>query len=261
MTRPAPFIELRDVTVSYADRSSPDGRLTAVEKFCLEVPKGEFVALVGPNACGKTTLLLTLAGILTPDSGIVMIEGKPAAKATCGYVFQNYRESLYPWLTVLDNIALPLSFAGLAKMPARDKARDLVRRLGVSLPLDRFPYTLSGGQQQLTAILRGVVLQPSVLLLDEPFGSLDVGARQELQQALHHVWQEIGATTVLVTHDPDEAMVLANRVVALSSRPARVVQEFPMDELRPRSVEAEALVGFRQARERLYQCLGGHSKG
>ena len=228
------FIEVSNLAVEYPDRAAANGHLLVIDRLNLSIPKGDFVSIVGPNGCGKTTLLMCLTGILKPTSGIVQIDGVSPDKATCGYVFQNYRESLYPWLTVLDNIALPLWLHGSSKPEARQTATDLVTNLKLNLPVERFPYTLSGGQQQLAAILRAVIHKPAVLLLDEPLGSLDVPSRSELRDAVQRIWQATGATTVLVTHDIDEAIMVADTVVAFTPRPARVVDTIQILLPRPR---------------------------
>ncbi|MBI5092454.1 MAG: ABC transporter ATP-binding protein [Candidatus Hydrogenedentes bacterium] len=229
------YIEVADLSVAYPDPSAANRHLLAIDRLSLSIPKGAFISIVGPNGCGKTTLLLCLAGILKPTSGNVRIAGVAPGKTTCGYVFQNYRESLYPWLTVLDNIALPLWLDGFARAKARQAATELMATLNIELPVDRFPYTLSGGQQQLAALLRAVIHKPAVLLLDEPLGSLDVPSRADLCDAVQRIWQAIGATTVLVTHDLDEAIQVADTVVAFTPRPARVADTVEVPLPRPRS--------------------------
>ncbi len=251
------YIDVSNLSVTYPDRAAANGHLLVIDRLKLSIPKGAFVSIIGPNGCGKTTLLLCLAGILKPTSGIVQIDGVSSDKATCGYVFQNYRESLYPWLTVLDNIALPLWLHGSPKPQARQTATDLVTSLKLDLPVKRFPYTLSGGQQQLTAILRAVIHKPAVLLLDEPFGSLDVPSRSELRDALQRIWQTIGATTVLVTHDIDEAIMVADTVVAFTSRLAHVADTVQIPLPRPRLQEIFHDKQVTQWRDRLRKTMVG----
>ncbi|MCI0620626.1 MAG: ATP-binding cassette domain-containing protein, partial [Acidobacteria bacterium] len=223
-----------ELTVTYPDATTPDGRLLVIDRMKLGIPEGKFITVIGPNGCGKTTLLLCLAGLRKPSGGTVSIGRLSPVHASCGYVFQNYRESLFPWLTVIDNISLPLRINGIGETESRQRAMDLLRRLKVSLPLDRYPYTLSGGQQQLTAILRSVIHEPNVLLLDEPFGSLDPPSRRELRDSLQDIWRTLGATTVLVTHDIDEAIYLADTVVVLTPRPAKVALSLDVTLVRPR---------------------------
>jgi len=249
------YIEVVDLSVAYPDRTAANRHLLAIDHLTLGIPKGAFISIVGPNGCGKTTLLLCLAGILKPTTGTVRIAGVSPQSTTCGYVFQNYRESLYPWLTVLDNIALPLWLDGSSKRQAREVAADLVTRLNLDLPTERFPYTLSGGQQQLTALLRAVIHTPTVLLLDEPLGSLDVASRSELRDAVQRIWQAIGSTTVLVTHDLDEAILLADTIVAFTPRPARVAATVQVPLPRPRSREVLHDQQVAAWRHRLHEAM------
>ena len=253
------FIDITNLCISYPDRSSPGGRLIVLDDLNLCIPKGEFASIIGPNGCGKTTLLLCLAGLLRPDSGTVSIGGVQPGDASCGYVFQNYRESLFPWLRVLDNIAFPLTLQALPRRGARERARDLIRRLAVNLPVERFPYELSGGQQQMTAILRAVIHEPAVLLLDEPFGSLDATARVDLRDSLQQIWRALGATTVFVSHDLDEAIYLADRVLALTPRPARIHHDVPVKLPRPRSWTGATQESLRPLRECLAPVVSGGS--
>lgn len=234
MTDSERYIEVCQLSVAYYDRTTPTGTVLAIDKLDLKVRKGAFISVVGANGCGKTTLLYCLAGLLKPTAGTVTVAGTPPEATTCGYVFQNYRESLYPWLTVQDNISLPLQLAGVPKEDARRRSVELAERLGLSLPMSRYPYTLSGGQQQLAALLRAVIHEPAVLLLDEPFASLDVAAYIDLTNALQRIWQATGATTVFVTHDLEGATTLADTVVALTPRPARVAEIVDVTLPRPR---------------------------
>jgi NitT/TauT family transport system ATP-binding protein len=257
MPGPDAYIEVDDLSVAYPDRTAANKHLLAIDHLSLSIPRGAFISVVGSNGCGKTTLLLCLAGLLKPTSGTVRIAGVSPAKTTCGFVFQNYRESLYPWLTVLDNIAMPLWMDGSSRQKARQEAADLMTRLKIDLPVERFPYTLSGGQQQLTALLRAVIHTPTVLLLDEPLGALDVGSRSELRDAIQRIREAIGATTVLVTHDLNEAILLADTVVALTPRPARIAEELEIRLPRPRSQEVlqdPKILGWR---DRLHTAMLG----
>lgn len=251
------YIEISDLLVAYPDRMSENGTLLLIDHLKLTIAKGSFVSIVGPNGCGKTTLLLCLAGILKPTSGTIKIAGVLPEKSMCGYVFQNYRESLFPWLTILDNIAMPLWLNGTPKNKARQIAFDLMNQLKLNLPVERFPYTLSGGQQQLTALLRAVIHKPDVLLLDEPFGSLDEPSRVVLRDSLQQIWQTIGATTVFVSHDLDEAILAADTVVAFTQRPAHVSDILQVSLPRPRTQEMIHENNIETWREHIHKVMAG----
>lgn len=257
MNSESAYIEIADLAVWYPDRDSSDGRLNVLDGLSLSIPQGAFTSVIGPNGCGKTTLLLCLAGLLPPNGGSVRIAGAAPGDTLCGYVFQNYRDSLFPWLTVLDNISFPLTVQRVSQKDARIRATELIHRLGVELPTERFPYELSGGQQQLTAILRAVIHEPDVLLLDEPFGSLDATARVELRESLQQIWRTLGATTVFVSHDVDEAIYLADRVIALTGRPARIRDNVAVELPRPRSWDHAAHDWLVPIRDRLSPLLAG----
>lgn len=249
-------ISMRNLSFSYPDSGSKGTKIRVLDSFNLEILKSTLTVLVGPNGCGKTTLLLCMAGLLSPEEGKVEIGKNTLSEVSCGYVFQNYRESLFPWYTVLDNIAAPLVFRGTSKLKAREQAAELLKRFGRSLPARQYPYTLSGGQQQLTAILRAVIHKPTILLLDEPFGSLDVSTRRDLQQALVEIWKSIKATTVLVTHSPNEALLMGDRVVTLSSKPAVVVDDFDINIRHPRKQEDLDTVEMKKRHKLLMAILG-----
>jgi NitT/TauT family transport system ATP-binding protein len=199
---------------------------TVYEGFDLDVPRGEFVSVFGPNGCGKSTLINLVAGLIPADAGTILFGGKPLRETKIGYVFQNYREALFPWLSAWKNIEYPLRIAGV---PAAERARRvdrLVAHLGVKIDLARYPYELSGGQQQLVSIMRALVVDPEVLFLDEPFSALDYEMTLFMRDQLQRVFNETRTTMVLVSHDLEEAVYLADRVLLLSRRPATIA-DFP----------------------------------
>ncbi|MCL4799965.1 MAG: ABC transporter ATP-binding protein [Burkholderiales bacterium] len=207
------------------------------DNFDLDVPRGKFVSVFGPNGCGKSTLINLIAGLIPADAGTILFGGKPLRETKIGYVFQNYREALFPWVSAWSNIEYPLK---LAKVPAPERARRvdrLVAHLGVKIDLKRYPYELSGGQQQLVSIMRALVVDPEVLFLDEPFSALDYEMTLFMREQLQRVFNETRTTMVLVSHDLEEAVYLADRVLLLSRRPATIADfpDVPMP--RPRSDE------------------------
>ncbi len=228
------LLELKDVTVSFP---SPDGsRMTALRDMSLSVEQGELVALVGPSGCGKSTALNVLAGQVRPVSGQVRLAGEPVkgVSPSVGYISQ--ADTLLPWRTVLDNVALAMELRGVGKQERRAAARDLMARMGLSGFEDNYPRELSGGMKKRAAIARVLAVDPAILMMDEPFGPLDALTKEKLQDEILALWESTGCTILYVTHDLTEAITLADRVVLLSHRPGRVAGEYPIDLLRPRRV-------------------------
>jgi len=205
------------------------------DKFDLDIPRGELISVFGPNGCGKSTLINMVAGLIPPDAGEILFDGMRLDEIKFGYVFQNYREALFPWLRAFDNIAYPLKMMRVP--PAERKARTerLVAHLGIKLDLNLYPYQMSGGQQQLVSIMRALIVEPEILFLDEPFSALDYEMTLFMREQLQRLFMETGTTTVLVSHDLEEAVYLADRVLLLSRHPARVA-DFPVvPSARPRT--------------------------
>ena len=201
----------------------------------LDVPSGSVSAVVGPNGSGKSTLLRLIAGLLPPYSGTILIDGEPVTDADrrVGLVFQEPR--LLPWRRVIDNVAFPLQLAGVGAAARHERARALLELVGVAAFADAYPHQLSGGMRQRAAIARALALEPSILLLDEPFSALDALTRERFDAELLDLWARIGTTVVIVTHSIPEAVFLADEVIVLSARPGRVVARVPVDLPRPRT--------------------------
>jgi NitT/TauT family transport system ATP-binding protein len=176
-----------------------------------------------------------IAGLILPDAGEILFAGKPLRDIKFGYVFQNYREALFPWLRSIDNIEYPLRFMKLPKAERRARTRRLLANLGVKIDLNRYPYELSGGQQQLVSIMRALVVEPEILFLDEPFSALDYEMTLFMRDQLQRIFVETGTTTVLVSHDLEEAVYLADRILLLSRRPASIADYVQYDAVRPRT--------------------------
>ena len=205
------------------------------DKFDLDIPRGQLISVFGPNGCGKSTLINMIAGLIPPDAGVILFDGMRLDEIKFGYVFQNYREALFPWMSAFDNIAYPLKMMNV--LPAERKARTerLVAHLGIKLDLNLYPYQMSGGQQQLVSIMRALVVDPEILFLDEPFSALDYEMTLFMRDQLQRIFVETGTTTVLVSHDLEEAVYLADRILLLSRRPASVADYVHYDAARPRS--------------------------
>lgn len=205
------------------------------DKFDLDIPRGELISVFGPNGCGKSTLINMIAGLIPLDEGQVLFDGMLLSEIKFGYVFQNYREAMFPWLRAFDNIAYPLKLKGVPRNERKDKVEKLVARLGVRIDLNKYPYQMSGGQQQLVSIMRALVVEPEILFLDEPFSALDYEMTLFMREQLQKLFMETGTTTVLVSHDLEEAVYLADRVLLLSRYPARVADFVPYGGERPRT--------------------------
>jgi NitT/TauT family transport system ATP-binding protein len=208
---------------------------TIYDDFNLDIPRGKLVSIFGPNGCGKSTLINMIAGLIPRDAGEILFDGKPLSQIKFGYVFQNYREALFPWLRSFENIEYPLKLMRMPKTERRARVERLVAHLGVKIDLTKYPYQLSGGQQQLVSILRALVVEPEILFLDEPFSALDYEMTLFMREQLQRIFMESGTTTVLVSHDLEEAVYLADRVLLLSRHPARIADYVNYDTPRPRS--------------------------
>ncbi|HQJ10762.1 MAG TPA: ABC transporter ATP-binding protein [Anaerolineae bacterium] len=225
------LLEIRQLYTAFAE---PGGTLEALEKVSFDVFQGEFVCLIGPSGCGKSTLLRTLAGLLPPSQGEVRLRGVPVSGPTraVGLVFQ--QPTLLPWRTVAGNVGLPLELQGQSPEERRRRVAELLDMVGLTGFGDTYPQLLSGGMAQRAAIARALAQDPEVLLLDEPFGSLDALTRERMAAALLELWQHLQRTVVMVTHSVEEATLLADRVVVLSPRPGRIMDIITVKLPRPR---------------------------
>ena len=230
---------------------------TAVADISLDIAKNEFVCLVGPSGCGKSTLLRLAAGLLLPDRGSVSIGGERVRepRSDTGIVFQS--PTLLPWATILDNVLFPAKMMGLASPEIRERAKALLKLVGLEGLERRFPRELSGGMQQRAGICRALIHNPDVLLMDEPFGALDALTREELTIELLRIWTTQPKTILFVTHSIPEAVMLADRVVVMSAHPGRVAEVLPVDLPRPRSFEMESADEFHRCTQRVRQLIFG----
>jgi NitT/TauT family transport system ATP-binding protein len=227
-------VTIRDLRIVY---SSERQETLAVDGATLDVGEGEFVALVGPSGCGKSTILKVVAGLIAADAGTVLVGGEPVrgVPAGVGMVFQN--DALLPWKSVRDNVRLPLALRGLgAREQEAEIARllDLVRLTGFE---DFYPRALSGGMRKRVALARTLAYDPRLFLMDEPFGPLDAQTRILIGREFLAIWERLGKSVLFVTHDVEEAIALADRVLVMSPRPGRIVAEFSIDLPRPRDYE------------------------
>ena len=236
-TERTPALLLDHVTCAFASREKRGKRYTAVKDTTLAVAAGEFVAVVGPTGCGKSTLLNVAAGLLQPSSGHVRVLDAPLAgiNRRAGYMFQ--AESLMPWRNARDNVLAGLQFAGVPEDESRRRADEWLGRVGLTGFETRYPHELSGGMRKRVALAQMLILDPEIMLMDEPFAALDVQTRQLMENELLELWSADRKSVLFITHDLEEAIALSDRVIVLSAGPAtRPIGEFIIDLPRPRDV-------------------------
>jgi NitT/TauT family transport system ATP-binding protein len=252
-----PSVALQGVSIAFT--LGGGGRYTAVEAIDLVATPGEFVAIVGPTGCGKSTLLNASAGLLRPSAGSVHIFGVPLSglNGRAGYLFQ--QDALMPWKTAVDNVAVALEPAGVARRDALARAKEWLRRVGLSAFVDRYPHMLSGGQRKRVALAQMLIRDPEILLMDEPFGPLDAQTRQIMGNLLLDLWAANRKAVLFVTHDLEEAISLSDRVVVMSAGPnSRIVGDFPVPLARPRDIaEIRLEPAFHHIHKEIWASLRG----
>ncbi|NMO98219.1 ABC transporter ATP-binding protein [Paenibacillus lemnae] len=244
------YIDIQQACKTF--QSGSDDTIEALKDITLSVSQGEFISLIGPSGCGKSTLLKMIAGIERPDQGTVCFEGKEVSDLSPerGYIFQDY--ALFPWLTVRQNIQFGLRHKGKSRKEQKLIAEEYIEKFKLTGADHLFPYQLSGGMKQRTAIARALCLKPGLLLMDEPFAALDTILRYKLQEELLRIWGLEQVTVLMVTHDIEESIYLSDRIIVMSSRPGFVKKELSIPLERPRMrTEPE----FMRLREQLTQLL------
>jgi NitT/TauT family transport system ATP-binding protein len=249
-------VELDRITCTFAARGGA-GAYTAVKEVTLSIGAGEFVAIVGPTGCGKSTLLNVVAGLLRPSSGALRVFGQPLSgiNRRAGYMFQ--AEGLMPWRTALENVTAGLEFRGVDPDEARRRGEDWLSRVGLSGFGNRYPHQLSGGMRKRTSLAQMLILDPQILLMDEPFSALDVQTRQLMENELLELWGADRKSVVFITHDLEEAIALSDRVVVLSAGPGtHPIGEFAIDLARPRDVsEIRLTPRFIELHDRIWHAM------
>jgi NitT/TauT family transport system ATP-binding protein len=244
---------MRNVFKYYGARAK---RLPVLEDFSLAVAELEFLVLLGPSGCGKSTLLRIVDGIESCDSGQIILDNADVTGTTGngrGMVFQSFE--LFPWRTVIENVAFGLEVAGVAKKPRTEAAREYVNMVGLSAFESAYPHELSGGMQQRVGIARALAIEPSVLLMDEPYGALDVQTRDLLQEELLNIWDKQRKTVIFVTHSIEEALYLADRIVVMSPRPGRIQHLIDVPFARPRREAIKTTPEFLDMRQEIWRTL------
>jgi NitT/TauT family transport system ATP-binding protein len=231
----------------------------AFKDITFSVGRGEFVAAIGPSGCGKSTLLHIMAGLSHPTAGTVRLKGEPVRqpRPEMMFVFQQYTKSIFPWKTVLENVLLGLKYQSKAPRPTLEKiCLHHLEMVGLSRYPHYYPYQLSGGMQQRVAIARALARRPNILLMDEPFSALDAMMRVELQDLLLELWRDLGLTILFVTHDLDEALYLAQRVIMFSASPGTIAEEVNVPLAYPRrQIETRSNPVYLELRERLFRSM------
>jgi NitT/TauT family transport system ATP-binding protein len=260
--RPAPTESSGPVRISVRNLDKvygSDNGVIAVDKVSFDVRQGEFVALLGPSGCGKSTILNMVAGLIPRSGGDIAIDSQPVVEGVVnrrvGYVFQ--RDTVFPWRTVEANIGYGLEIAGVPREVRREKVQRAVEAAGLTGFETRFPRMLSGGMRQRVALMRTLIMEPEILLMDEPFGALDTHTKLEMHRTLLEIWERERQTVLFVTHDLGEALTLSSRIILLSARPGRLKEDFAVPFPRPRDA-----VSLRETAEfgRLYSHIW-HSLG
>jgi len=251
------YLKLSGVRKSFGPEG--EGGTVALRDISLTVGEGEFLAVVGPSGCGKSTLLQIVAGLMAPSGGQVAV-GDTAVTAppdSMVYLFQQYTKSLFPWRTIVDNVAFAVEHrGGMTRAKARQYSRPFLDMVGLGDSAERYPWQLSGGMQQRVAIARALAAEPRILLMDEPFSSVDALTRLDLHNLILDLWTKRRFTVLLVTHDVDEAVFLADRVAVLSARPSVIARTFATDLPRPRdSIRTRETPRFLELRHTLLAML------
>ena len=254
----APAISVREVTKVFPLKNE---EFVALDRVSLDIAENEFITVVGPSGCGKSTLLNILAGLEEVTAGEALVGGAPVSGPgpDRGVIFQQY--ALFPWLTVRQNVEFGLKTARVPRTERRERAEYFIRMVGLEQFADALPKTLSGGMKQRCAIARAYAVNPSILLMDEPFGALDALTRVRLQEQLLQTWSQERRTVMFITHDVDEAVFLANRVVVMAARPGRIFDVVEVDLPYPRTEEMRLSPEFAALRNRVWHSVYHQDSG
>ncbi len=256
-----PMLEVVGLGKTYLGRGEA---VEAIENLTFSVSQGEFVCIVGPSGAGKTTLLRCLAGLLEPSKGRVSLAGEPVVEPPAGLavVLQEYGRSLLPWMTVAQNVELPLKEKRIPAARRKQLVQESLDAVSLGGDGDKYPWQLSGGMQQRVAIARAVAYEPKVLLMDEPFAAVDAQTRFELEDLIRSLWQRLGVTVVFVTHDIDESIYLAERVIVLSQRPTIILEDVHINlGVERDQLETRGTQEFARLRTHVYELVQAAKQG
>lgn len=253
---PQPKLEVRNLTKTFRRRK--DERITVIDDLTFGIADLEFLAIIGPSGCGKSTFLRIIDGLIPPDRGDVLLNGTPITGPGKGrgMIFQGF--DLFPWRTTLKNVEFGLELLGVSREERNERSRHYIDLVGLSGFENAYPHQLSGGMQQRVGIARALAINPEVLLMDEPFGSLDVQTRDLLQDELLRILERDKKTSLFVTHSIEEAIYLADRILVFSARPARIELAIPVPFPRPRTDELKTDPAFLEIRQLIWETLKKH---
>lgn len=241
-------IEINNISKIFRHESK---NILVLDRIKLKIKDGEFLTIFGPNGCGKTTLLNIIADLEKPSDGSIKINNKPIGNARVGFVFQNYQESLFPWRTVKGNVEIALESIYKNKQNIEKISKSYIKEVGLLKFSNKYPYQLSGGMKQLVAIVRALAYNPDLFLMDEPFSALDYDNRISMEEKLLDLWTRHKKTVIFVSHDIDEAVFLADRVVILSKRPAKIKAIIDIALQRPRTIETRFEKEFHDIKNKI----------
>lgn len=237
-------IDIERISKAFKDKGGGRSSAQILDHISLHIEPGSFTSIIGPSGCGKSTLLRIISGFLFPDEGVIKVDGKTVKGPGVdrGFMFQDH--VLFPWLTIHDNIAFGLKVQDVYD-EMKPKVDKIIHQVGLDGYEDHYPYQVSGGMQQRASLARALIGHPKILLLDEPLGALDAFTRMTMQEEIHKVWQESHTTMIMVTHDIEEAIYMAQKVVVLSSHPGRVVKEIPIHLSQPLDRESAEFAAYK----------------
>jgi NitT/TauT family transport system ATP-binding protein len=258
----SPEIDISGMSLRFAPTDGEGRSHLALSNVSLRVNAGEFVAIIGPSGCGKSTLLRAMAGLLGVTEGEVRIDDLPVTRVPQGIGFLFQSDALLPWKTALENVMVGAVLAGRDRRDAKGRATSLLREIGLDRALDKYPAELSGGMRKRVALARTMAYEPRVFLLDEPFSALDAQTRIHVGNRFLRILEKLGQTVLIVTHDIDEAIAMADRVVVMTASPGRIAREFVVDLPRPRDYYRSRFeLGFREMQESIWEILRREMEG
>jgi NitT/TauT family transport system ATP-binding protein len=251
-------LEARGIQMEYERRDR--SRVRAIEDITLRIQRGEFVSLVGPSGCGKTTFLKIVAGLFPPTRGEILLQGRPLAPSSRDRAMVFQEASLFPWFSVARNVGYGLECQGLPDAAVRERTAPFIEMVGLAGFEKHYPYELSGGMQQRANLARALVVDPQVLLMDEPFASLDAQTREMMQSELLDIWTTTGKTVLFITHQINEAVYLSDRVIVISARPGRVLDDIRIDMARPRPLSVKRSAAFDAYEDRVWKLIESQAR-